>query len=367
MELSREHLLDVLKIIFKWKKPIIITCIAIALLTAIISLIIPVYYKGVTVFYAASPSLQSPAAIFGESSKDLEFYGESEDIDRILQCANSKELTDFMVNTFNLYEHYDINPENIKAPYLVALKFSKHFDIEKNERDAIELKIEDKDRELSAKMTNAARDKIDELARNLIQETQKNIISSYEQQIKQKEMALSNISDSLSVLRQKYNIFDAKTQKEFLAENIPLLEGNIAADKVALAKYKNIGRKDSIRVISARIETNENKLNALTHKNGENLSKAISQVDQLSQVELVLMEELGEDKSKYERYKSAVSVSKPAIFVQDIAEIPVIKSRPKRTLLVVGATFLAFFFSIISVLLIEYNRDIDWKEIVNAK
>jgi hypothetical protein len=84
-------------------------------------------------------------------------------------------------------------------------------------------------------------------------------------------------------------------------------------------------------------------------------------------MEQTLMEELGEDKAKYKKYKSAFSVPKPALFVQDVAEAPVIKSWPRRTTMVLGSTFLTFVFCLLGVLVLEYNRDVDWKGIVMGK
>jgi len=368
MEYSRDNLLDVVKTIFKWKKPIIITCFAVGVITAGISLLLPNYYEASTTFYAASPSLQSPAAIFGESSKELEFYGEGEDMDRLIQAAESNELFRFMAQKFDLYKHYDIDSMHPKAKFKLRTAFHSHFSIIKNERDAIVLSIEDKDKALSSLMANAARDQINKIGNGLIRGSQEEIIKSYEKQISSKELLLQTISDSLSVLRDRYGIFDASYQKEVLGTLLPTLQSSIASEKARLEVYIKKNKRDSISAIKDRLVGFEGKLNALTiGKNGFDISTGISKIDKLSTVEEVIMEELGDDKSNYEKYKSAFAVPKSALFIQDIAEEPVVKSRPKRSFLVLGATFFAFLFSLLGVLVLEYNKDVDWKSIVNAK
>ncbi len=368
MEYNRENLLEVLRAIFKWKRPIIITCGAVGVLTALVSLMLPTYYMATTTFYAASPTLQSPAVIFGVGNQKLEFYGESEDMDRVIQSATSNDLLNYMVNKFDLYNHYDIDTSNIKAPYRMSKKFFSLYNIEKNERNAIELSIEDKDRLKVSEMANAAREKINEISNALIKQSQEEIIHSYENQIKDKQETLAVLSDSISALRKRYNIFDPETQRKVLGKQIPTLKGQIAGDKAKLGEYKKIGKRDSINVISARIIGNAEMLRALTEdENGLDMSKGMSMIDQLSQSEQVLMEELGEDKSNYGKYKAAFDTPKPALYVQDLAETPVVKSWPKRSFFVLGATFLAFFFCVFGVLLLEFNRDVDWKSIVNAK
>lgn len=368
MEYNRDNLLDVVRTFFKWKKPIIITCLAVGVITAAVSLLLPNYYEASTTFYAASPSLQSPSVIFGESSKDLEFYGEGEDMDRLIQAAESNELFRFMAKKFDLYKHYDIDSTHVKARFKLRTAFNSHFSIIKNERDAIVLSIEDKDKALSAQMANAARNKINEIGTGLIRGSQEEIIKSYEKQISNKELALKTIADSLAVLRELHGIFDATTQKETLGELLPNLQSSIASEKARLEIYIKKNRRDSINKIKDRLVGFEERLKALTTgKDGANISMGLSKIEKLSTVEIVIMEELGDDKSNYEKYKSAVAVAKPALFIQDVAEEPVVKSRPKRSLIVIGATFMAFLFSLLGVLVLEYNKDVDWKGIVNAK
>lgn len=368
MEYSRDNLLDVVKTIFKWKKPIIITCFVIGVLTAAVSLLMPNYYEASTTFYAASPSLQSPSVIFGESTRELKFYGEGEDMDRLIQSAESNELFRYMSEKFNLYQHYDIDSTDKKARFKLRMEFSDHFNIIKNERDAIVLSVEDKQKDLSAKMANAARDKINEIANGLIRESQKEIINSFEKQILSKENILKSISDSLSYFRSKYGIFDAGYQKEVIGTQMPTLQSNIAGEKARLEIYKKKSRRDSISTISTRIAGYEEKLKALTlGRDGLDLTTGISKIDQLAKVEQTIIEELSDDRANYEKYNSAFKVPKPALFVQDYAEEPVVKSRPKRSFIVLGVTFLAFLFSILGILIMEYNKDVDWKSIVNAQ
>lgn len=368
MEYNRDSLLDVVKTIFKWKKPIIITCFAVAVLTAGISLLLPNYYEASTTFYAASPSLQSPSVIFGESTRELQFYGEGEDMDRLVQAAQSNELFNFMKNKFNLYEHYDIDSTDVKAPFKLRTRFFKHFNIQKNERDAILLSVEDKDKEVAASMANVARDKINDIANGLIRGSQYEIIKSFEKQIEEKGKTLVSISDSLSSLRSQYGIFDASFQRKILGTQLPNLQSGIASEEARLEIYKQKNKRDSITAITARIAGFEKKLEILTKgRNGLDVSTGISKIDQLSQIEQTIMEELGDDRANYEKYKSAFSVPKPALFIQDHAEVPVVKSRPKRSFIVIGAAFLTFLFSVLGVLIIEYNKDVDWKSIVNAK
>lgn len=368
MEYNKSHLLDVLRVFFKWKRPILIFTGAAAIISVVASLLLPNYYQAETIFYAASPDLQSPATIFGDSNKDLEFFGEGEDRDRLLQAANSNDLFNYMVQTFHLYQHYDIDSTQLKAPYKMRKRFAKHFKVIKNERDAIVLSVEDKDRELAAKMANTARDKVNEIGNKLLRGSQKQIIESFRQQIEQKEKILKNIADSMAVYRTKYGIFDAKYQSKVIAELTPKLNANLAREKVFLKMFQQQGIRDSIRVYKTKIAATEQQIKSLSNETkGSSFSTGISKLKQLEAVERTMSQELAEERVKYEKYKAAFLVPKPALFVQDIAEVPVVKSRPKRSFIVLGVTFLAFLISLLGVFVLEYNKDVDWKSIKNTK
>jgi uncharacterized protein involved in exopolysaccharide biosynthesis len=49
--------------------------------------------------------------------------------------------------------------------------------------------------------------------------------------------------------------------------------------------------------------------------------------------------------------------------VVEEAEVPLIKSRPKRSIIVIGAAFIAFIFTVIGILILDTYRDVDWKSI----
>ncbi|MCB0628404.1 MAG: hypothetical protein KDD15_01690, partial [Lewinella sp.] len=118
---NKDNLLDVLRTIFRWKKAILYLCLAAGIVAAIVVLVVPVYYQASTVFFVASPDQSTPELIFGNSLSEPELYGDESDIDRLLTIAEGNELVEFLIDSFQLYEHYDIDRNNAKAPYNIKL------------------------------------------------------------------------------------------------------------------------------------------------------------------------------------------------------------------------------------------------------
>ena len=364
---SKDNLLDVIGILFKWKKPIIWTTAAAAILTAIISLTLPNYYKATTIFYAASPDLAKPIPV-GPMEKDIDYYGEPEDLDRLFSLANSNEVADFMIEKFDLYAHYDIKPESRKGPYKINKKFFKLYKTQKTKYDAISLSVEDVDPVLASNIANEARDKINRMAQNLIKESQANLLKTYLDNISNKERELEFLNDSLSNSRSLYGIYNSESQGEGLADLQARAQGEFNNMKARLEIYKKRSSRfrDSINYLTAAISGVEVQNNALIAQLNK-FNSGLAIVMSLEKEQEEFGEQLSLDKERYKQLMSTHKNEFSGLHVVEWADVPIVKSRPKRSIYVITATMIAFLFSVIGVLLIETYKSINWKKILNAK
>ena len=372
---NRENLLGVIKALFKWKKPIMLTVLITAIGTALLAvLLLDNYYEGKTIFYAASTDLAKPQHIFGESNSDMDYYGDDTDLDHLMTVAKSSELINFMVKEFDLYTVYDINPEKEKAAFKVKKKFSQLYNVIKNKYEAIELTIEDKDPERAAKMANAARNKINEISVRLLQSNQSQIVETFERNIIDKEKELKMLGDSLIVLRQKYGVYDIETQSELLSKLVATAESKLISDQ---AKYDVLEKspgtpRDTLVFLSANISGLEKELESLTSStstsrfNLSRFNKGMAQVEVLSNIHENTSSTLSFVKDKYAKLKSALGSPFASVIIVEPAGLPDNKSRPKRSIIVLVAVLAALLFSVVGALLYENYRDINWKEITNA-
>lgn len=364
---NKDNLLGVIETIFKWKKHILWTCGATAVLAAIVALILPVYYEATTTFYAASPDLATPEAIFGESAQAPDYYGTDGDMDRLLSIAKSEELASFMIDSFNLYEHYDIDPDSPKGPYAVRLKFNKHFDAIKTKYDAIELSIEDEDKELAAEMTNVARERISHIGQQIIKNSQLKLLKVFEDNISQKTVELDSLNANLKRVRETYGVYNTIAQSESLAELVAKAESKLFNAQAKLEALAGNSRfRDSTTILRARIKGYENQLLKLNERLNS-FNQGMAQVEVLKDIQQEAGEKLGEDKEHYKQIKAAYGTDFPTLHLLEAARVPIIKSRPKRTLIVAGATAVAFIFSIIGILLFDTYKDVNWREILHLK
>ncbi|MFT5165151.1 MAG: tyrosine-protein kinase Etk/Wzc [Saprospiraceae bacterium] len=363
----KDNLLGVLKTLFKWKKQILYVCLIAGIGTVVISLFMDNYYTSFTSFYAASPDQALPEPVGVESGK-LNYYGGSEDIDRVLSVAESNEVANYLINKYNLYEHYDIDTTHRLAPFHVGQAFRKHFNVQKTKYDAIELSIEDKDPELAAEMVNDARWKVGQIAEELIKSNQRIKIEMYKQTISDKLRELSILGDTLQIVREKYGVYNADAQSEGLSAQISQSESKRARERARrdiLATHKGISR-DTIAMIDAMVSGMDQQIISLDGRL-DKFNEGVGQVLLLEQIHLASSEQLSLDKERLKQLESIYNTHINTIFLVEKGEVPIFKSRPGRSLICIAAVFIAFILSIVVILILEVYKDLNWREIVYAK
>lgn len=359
---QKENLLDILRVLLQSKKSILYTCLGIGVLAALISLLLPNYYKSTTLFYAASMDQAKPDKIFGTSTRDATFYGNDHDNDRLLTIAESNELATYLIDKFDLYQHYDIDTTDRKAPFKVKEKFFKYYTVLKTKRDAIELSMEDTDPAQAAAIVNAAREKLDELYIKVIREQLTTLETSLQKNITSKEHSLQVVNDSLLALKTRYGIYDATTQGEFFAQQIIGIESKFNRESAKLATFKQLGGlpRDTIVFLKAAISGYDQELQLLKEKQVL-FNNGLSKVNLLERQQKELSNRLSYQQVQLKQLITAMESSLSGINLIEAGAVPVIKSRPKRSIIVISAVLIAFVFSVLGTLLFDAYREVDWK------
>lgn len=357
---QNDQLVEILHLLYQKRKYIIWTCVIAVVVAIVCSLVMPNYYQASTTFYAASPDLAQPAPV-GSLERKQEYYGTDNDLDRLFSLANSSQVSNYLISKYDLYNHYDIDPTSAKAKFKIQEKFNKYFNTKKTKYDALELSMEDQDPELSAKMANDARNKIDELAQNVIKESQQQLITKYEINIQEKEAQMAILNDSLSRVRVTYGVYNTVSQSEILTGLLANTQASLSNYKAKYDVFKNDRiYRDSLTAIQAKISGSERQLTEVKKQLGlfnDGLAKVV--ILEVEQREFI--EQLSFDKERYKQLKAAYSSPFKALLTIEEASTPVQKSRPKRSLYVIGAAILSFAIAVLTLLLLHSFKDVTWK------
>jgi tyrosine-protein kinase Etk/Wzc len=369
---NRDNLLGVLQTIFRWRKTILTVSLLALVGSIAVSLLLENYYEAKTIFYPASPQLANPELMFGNTGQVTDYYGSDRDLDRLAEIATSKEVEDYMVQRFHLYDHYYIDSTAKDGPYKVRQRFRSLYRAQKNKNDAVELNIEDTDPQRAADMANAARDKINEIGERLTKSSQARLLAAFEENIKRKKAELDLLGDSIQWTQEFFGIYNAGTQGEQIAEQMATAESEIIRNRARLdiLEKNPLIPRDTIAYIRANLNAYEQQRRQLTSKelSTENmtlkrLNEGLPQIAILQDLHFQSRKQLSYDLERYNQILAVYNTEIPALLVVEAAEAPLIKSRPKRSLIVIGSLVAALLFTVLAALIADAYREIRWRDI----
>ncbi len=191
---------EILSILLKWIKPILIFTVLAALLSAGISLLLPNYYESTVVFQPSNPGLLDRSMFKKEGSeKPVFMFGSKVDIDRVITLGNSSALLGYAIEQYKLFDHYEIDPQSKLAEFKVADKFQNNYNVAKNAQGSVSLSVIDKDPQKAADWANDLANKIDELNRNVIFSKKEDQLKILKSQLDNKKNEVAKLNDSLQL------------------------------------------------------------------------------------------------------------------------------------------------------------------------
>ncbi|HKK89382.1 MAG TPA: hypothetical protein VJ917_11090 [Saprospiraceae bacterium] len=362
---EENQMVDLLKYLYGKRRQILLWTGTAAILSVVFSLLMPDYYKASTTFYASAQSLASPESIFGSKDGNMYFFGGDADVDRLLAIGKSREVSDYIIEKYNLVDHYDVDTTTLKGKEQLMLKFSDQLEIVKNKFDAIELSFEDKERTLVDDVANDCRYKINEIALHVVRENQERMIEVCQENINKNQRKLESVEDSISSITSNYGIINAQSQGEQISSLIVSTEASISdysARYDYLLKNATESIRDTLQFIKATLEGLKQKKSKLNREELVNFSKGAGRLVALQQIQEQLSKRVGYDIDRLQQLNSAFNSDISALVTVEEAREPYIKSRPKRSIIVLAATFGTFVFSILLLLLVRNIRQMSWKE-----
>ncbi len=369
---NRDNLIEVIRVLYRWRKVIRNACLAALVVSVGISLLLDNYYEAKTVFYPTSPRLANPELLFGYTGQVTDYFGSDRDLDRLMEIARSREVEDFLIERFRLYEHYDIDSTAKGGEHKLRKRLRKHYRVQKNKNDAIELTVEDKDPQLAAEMANAACKKIDDIGQRLTKESQRRLLAAFENNMKRKQAELDRIADSLRRVQEFYGIYDPGTQSAQIAGQLSMAELEVIRYRArleVLEKDPNVPR-DTLAYIRANLRAYEQQRQQLRGNHGntevltvDRLNEAIPRIATLQDMHYQARKQLTYDIERYNQILSTYSTDIPALLVIEAAEPPPVKGRPQRSLIVLASVLATFLFTALAVLIADTYRDISWQQV----
>ncbi|MGY6560739.1 MAG: hypothetical protein ACXITV_01400 [Luteibaculaceae bacterium] len=310
---------ELLQLYWDNKKLIGTITLSTAVLTALISLFLPIYYKSAVVMYPSTVGAVSKSLVEPGPMDDFLAYGSEQNAEHLLQFLESAGVKGYITQKFDLYNHYGL-PEGMRLRDTKLNKqYQQNFKFRRTKLGSILVEVYDKDPELAARMANDVAAYADSVRNALNRGQAQKALQILNREIAKLNTELKTIEDSLGVLR-GMGLIDYKAQA-------PLIAAELSAKKE---------KSDLARVFAQYAGT----FNTLTD----------------------LQEHYVEQLALYKARKDIVAMDADAqynySFIVDNAYPSEVKAKPKRWLMVLSSTASAFLFSLILVVFLVRIRQL---------
>lgn len=320
------ELVDVVKFLLKWIKPLSV----ISVLSAVVAIVASMPYfmkpkfRSTAVFYPSMNNSVSSALLSDtkiKSQDPLEFGGQAV-AQQYVQILESDFLRNRVISHFNLQEHYNIKPDDAEKNTKLARKYHSNISIKKTPFASIEVNVLDEDPNMAADIANGIVSILDTIKREVQRRMAQQGLLIIEQQYKNKEHEVNDIKGRMRELGMK-GVYSYEDQTKALSE--------ISAKG---------GNSEQIR------------------KQQENLAQYGSEALSLQETLVLELDKLSELKKKLDQAHVDVDANLSNVHVISSAIPAEKKATPVRWLIVVVSTFGSFVFGCVVLLFIEKLRGI---------
>jgi tyrosine-protein kinase Etk/Wzc len=357
-------LLDILVVLLERKRFILRFVLGAFVLAIVVSLLLPVRYEAKVVLLPPQQNSSVGSALLGQlggmgslgslASLAGGSLGLKNSADMYVALLTSRTVEDAMIQRFGLTKEYrqkrmsDTRKELERRTTAVA-----------GSKDGlIRLSIEDGDRQKAADLANGYVEEFRKLSASLaISEAARRRLF-FEQQVQQAKDKLTEAEVAMSKTQQSTGVLQIDSQARALIESAAVLRGQVVAKQVQIEGMRSFATDDNPNLMLAKQELAalQSQLDRVAGSNNDvgsdiNLSKG--RVTQSGMEYLRRFRDLKYQETVFELLAKEFEIAKldearegSIIQVVDAAIPPDTKSSPHRTLIVLGATILAFFVAV---------------------
>ena len=132
-----------------------------------VTLTLDEYYESTVIMFASSQNSLGEQFFEETKKNDLLAFGETEDAERLLQILNSHRIRDRVIEKYDLFTHYNIDPSTPGARADMAATFKGNVSSSLTRYGSIQIRVLDVDPELARDMANDMAFLVDSVASNM--------------------------------------------------------------------------------------------------------------------------------------------------------------------------------------------------------
>ncbi len=238
---SNFNLDNLLDLIYRYKFSLFVIGLFALIISIIACFAIQPKYKSTVILFPSSSSSISQAIITeSQQKKELLSFGKEEEVEQLMQVLLSSEIRNRIIEKYDLFRHYNIDPQSKHAVSRLYKKYNSNIDISRTEFMSIRIDVLDISPDTAALIANDIAALVDSIIFNIQKERANKAFLIVEKEFFAQKQKIKNIEDSLSSLS-KLGVIDVKSQTEMYSEQhaIAIAQGNERA-KIEIEKKLEI-------------------------------------------------------------------------------------------------------------------------------
>jgi tyrosine-protein kinase Etk/Wzc len=362
-----ENLIQLLK--KKWF--IIVNTSILAILSIIISLMLPNWYSSkASIISSGGGTSNFLSMLSGLPMGDFGLSALSEDISNYIAILESRSVQENIVKEFDLVNRYDAKDIEFAMGTL-----DEYVELKVSEEGNLLISVLDKDPVVARDIANALIRELDLVNRRLSREKGFFNREFLGERLVQNKNDLKNAEDNLNKFQNEYGIVDVPSQVTVSIEtyaqvyakkieneiNLSVAEAMYSSKDPTVIQYKKIDQE--LENLLTKLATKGDDKNILTaFKKLPDLGLEYARLYREVQLQNKIFEII---LPQFEQAAMEETKSIPSLQVVDEPKVALNKAKPKRSLIVIATTLMAFLLSVIYVLFEYRTRDIR-KRLKNA-
>jgi capsular polysaccharide biosynthesis protein len=255
--------IDLINFIIKHFRILIITGIAAAVISAVISLLMKPLYESTVILYP-SASISEAQTLLGEVTPKTTLFGDDDATEKLLQVINSEKIRNYLKVKYDLAGHYNIKPSEKYPNTLIAEKMDRYIHASKTSFGSVEIRVRDRDREMACKMANDMASQSDTIFNDLQRHAASVMLGEIGRSYKMQDQLVRQYEDSLKLLQgaaalKTYSTLETETSYlglirgrylEALAQSQQTMPYTLVVDRAVVAEKKIWPRRSIIVIVS---------------------------------------------------------------------------------------------------------------------
>jgi uncharacterized protein involved in exopolysaccharide biosynthesis len=219
---------------WKWRKQLISIAVAAAVVSAIVSLLIPEKFKSTVIMFPVQSNSISRALLTEDVTgrNDVLQFGEEEQAEQMLQILSSQEIRDRITTKYKLMQHYRIDPNDAYKNTRLYEQYTQNINYRRTELMSVKIEVMDEDKKMASDIANDIAELLDSTKARMQRDRAMQAFNIVKNEYEKRQKDVSLLTDSLFSLNQ-LGIYDYESQSEVTSEQyaIALAKGDQSAIK----------------------------------------------------------------------------------------------------------------------------------------